>query len=357
MKVSGLLDIINSIVVFQLVFFTVYLFLKGKKIPSVTFLKIYLLFQLVSLATYLFWKYEYSLLKPVLLISVPSMFLCGPAIYFYIRSRLYKNFILSGNLIIHAIPAVFMLAGILFLLSATDNFNVRIAILMHLGYYWIKIQFLIYSLYSLRLIYRYQKDIKSLTSSSEKKKLNWLFIITWGITISSFIDFILYSNPHFTDKGLDYIIFWIFINIFFFKAIIHPDQYLGIEEKNLLPVKINKDKSISYFRKLEDIINSNQLFLDPDLSLHNVAQAVKLTDRVVSQTIKENAALNFTDYINIKRIEYAKEILRNTTKSEKNVLEILYESGFNSKSVFNDQFKKHTGLSPTDYRSMNRQFI
>jgi AraC-like DNA-binding protein len=149
----------------------------------------------------------------------------------------------------------------------------------------------------------------------------------------------------------EYLIFLIFINIFFFKAIIQPDQFLGINEKKLLPLNLDKDKSTNYFQRMEEIINSNQLFLDPELSLHNVAQAVKLSDRVVSQTIKQNVALNFADYINIKRINYAKDILRTTTKSEKNVLEILYEAGFNSKSVFNTQFKKHTGKSPTDYRN------
>lgn len=354
MKASGLLDIINSIAAFQLVFFTVYLYLKCNKIPSITFLKIYLLIQLVTFSNYLFWKYEYSFLRPILLISIPSMFLCGPAFYFYIRSRLYKNFILSRKLINHAIPAVILLAGILFILLGTDNFNVQITKLMHLAYYWIKFQFLIYAFCTLNLLYRYQKDIKSLTSSSEKKKLNWLFIISWGVALSSFLDLILYCIPDFTDKGWDYIIYWIFINVFFFKAIIHPDQYLGIDEKTLLPVKLSKDKSISYFRKIEEVITSNQLFLDPYLTLHHVAQAVRLTDRAVSQAIKENSAFNFTDYINIKRIEYAKEVLRATTKSEKNVLEILYEAGFNSKSVFNSQFKKHTGQSPTEYRLMNQ---
>jgi AraC-like DNA-binding protein len=151
-----------------------------------------------------------------------------------------------------------------------------------------------------------------------------------------------------------YLFFLIFINIFFFKAIIQPDQFLGIDEKKLLPVKLTKDKIINYFQRIEEIINSHQLFLDPDLNLHNVAHAVKLSDRIVSQTIKQKVGLNFTDYINRKRIEYAKDVLRSTTKSEKNVLEILYEAGFNSKSVFNSQFKKHTGQSPTLYRETVR---
>jgi AraC-like DNA-binding protein len=154
-------------------------------------------------------------------------------------------------------------------------------------------------------------------------------------------------------QGWGYIVYWIFLNILFFKAIIQPDQYLGIDEKKLSPVKLAADRSINFFRQIEEIISTNQLYLDPDLSLHNVAQAAKLSDRLVSQVIRQNASLNFADYINIKRINYAKEILRTTTKSEKNILEILYEAGFNSKSVFNSQFRKHTGQSPTDFRNKN----
>jgi AraC-like DNA-binding protein len=100
--------------------------------------------------------------------------------------------------------------------------------------------------------------------------------------------------------------------------------------------------------------DTHQLFLDPDLRLYNVAQVVKLSDRVVSQVIRHNAALNFADYINLKSINYAKEVLRTTARGEKNILEILYEAGFNSKSVFNTQFKKNTGLSPTLYRESVR---
>jgi AraC-like DNA-binding protein len=36
--------------------------------------------------------------------------------------------------------------------------------------------------------------------------------------------------------------------------------------------------------------------------------------------------------------------------NKKNVLEILYETGFNSKATFNRVFKKVTGLSPTEYK-------
>jgi AraC-like DNA-binding protein len=216
---------------------------------------------------------------------------------------------------------------------------------------------LVYNTYTLFIIYKYQHDIEFQTSASVKQKLNWLFLITYGITLNSLASFIMNSLTQFTTMNWEYVIFLIFINIFFFKAIIHPDQFLGIDEKKLSPINLDRDKSTEYFQRIEEIIHSNELFLDPDLSLHNVAQAVKFSDRIVSQTIKQNVAMNFADYINIKRINYAKDILRTTTKSEKNVLEILYEAGFNSKSVFNTQFKKHTGQSPTDFRNSNNPKI
>jgi len=353
MRESGLLDIINSIAVSQLIFFTLYLFIKGNKIPSTFFLKTHLLFQLVSYINYLYFSRDYNFIKPFLLISMPSTILWAPTFYFYIRSRLYIRFIPAWKLMIHGIPALIVMIITMYFLIHPANFHVQISRLGNILYYCYKIQLLIYNGYTLYLIYKYQHEIKFKTSASEKQKLNWLFLITYGITINSLAGFALFCFSQFSTMWVGYFLFLIFINIFFFKAIINPDQFLGIDDKKLLPLNLDKDKSINYFQRIEEIINSNQLFLDPDLSLHNVAQAVKLSDRIISQTIKQNVGLSLTDYINIKRIDYAKGVLRTTTKSEKNVLEILYEAGFNSKSVFNTQFKKHTGQSPTEFRNSN----
>ena len=59
---------------------------------------------------------------------------------------------------------------------------------------------------------------------------------------------------------------------------------------------------------------------------------------------------NFYNFINEFRIEAAKEILQDPSSKGKNILQIAYEVGFNSKSAFNTYFKRLTGKTPSAYR-------
>jgi AraC-like DNA-binding protein len=57
---------------------------------------------------------------------------------------------------------------------------------------------------------------------------------------------------------------------------------------------------------------------------------------------------NFHDFINHYRIEFAAKMLRED--KEKSILDITYDSGFNSKSSFNSEFKKNIYMTPSQYR-------
>ena len=141
------------------------------------------------------------------------------------------------------------------------------------------------------------------------------------------------------------------VNIFIIKTIIQPGQYAFEEKQKPEPMKMRIENAEKYFQLIDSSISGNKLYLDPDLSLHDVAKTVKLSERLVSRAIKQHKALNFTKYINLKRISHAKEIMQDPEQANKTILEILYESGFNSKSVFNVQFKKHTGHTPKKFRN------
>ncbi|NJM78481.1 MAG: helix-turn-helix transcriptional regulator [Flavobacterium sp.] len=80
-------------------------------------------------------------------------------------------------------------------------------------------------------------------------------------------------------------------------------------------------------------------FIESSLTIQDLASRLDLNSRELSILINHQMGQHFFDFINEYRIEKAKNILKDTSKKELTVLEILYEVGFNSKSSFNTAFK------------------
>ena len=78
---------------------------------------------------------------------------------------------------------------------------------------------------------------------------------------------------------------------------------------------------------------------------------LELSSKVVSQIINEGYACNFFDFVNTFRIEAAKTLFANLKDEKLTIQEVMYDSGFNSKSSFNTAFKKFTNLTPTQFKN------
>lgn len=67
-----------------------------------------------------------------------------------------------------------------------------------------------------------------------------------------------------------------------------------------------------------------------------------------------NAELHtsYTDYINALRVEQAKLTIQNPESEKYTLIAIGLESGFNSKSAFNNAFKKFTGITPSEFKKI-----
>jgi AraC-like DNA-binding protein len=73
---------------------------------------------------------------------------------------------------------------------------------------------------------------------------------------------------------------------------------------------------------------------------------------VLSQVINDLLNYNFNDLINSYRVEEAKKMLKDEGMSNFTIASIAYECGFNTLSAFNVAFKKFTGLTPSQFRSI-----
>ena len=96
-------------------------------------------------------------------------------------------------------------------------------------------------------------------------------------------------------------------------------------------------------------------YRDSDLSLESLSNMVSISSRYISHVINEKFNQNFFDFVNTFRIEEIKHILIHS-KTHYNILNIAFNCGFNSKSTFNQAFKKHVQMTPSQYRKKFKNF-
>ena len=101
--------------------------------------------------------------------------------------------------------------------------------------------------------------------------------------------------------------------------------------------------------KIEQVFKEQQLYLDPELSLSDLATKLKTNTSVLSAAINQNFGKNFNDFVNEYRVEEVKRQLKDPANAHLSLLGVALECGFNSKSTFNRAFKKFTGKSPKEF--------
>jgi len=112
---------------------------------------------------------------------------------------------------------------------------------------------------------------------------------------------------------------------------------------------LNKNKATLYRTHLLDCMKEKTPYLDADLSLRSLADQIDLHPNQLSWLLNESFGKNFNEFINHYRIETFKSISKDPKNSNITIMGLAYDSGFNSKTVFNTYFKKETGLTPKQY--------
>ena len=88
-------------------------------------------------------------------------------------------------------------------------------------------------------------------------------------------------------------------------------------------------------------------YMNCDISLCTVAEAVGLSPSYLSMLFKKETGLNFSDQLKAVRIHKAKELLSCTSKM---VYEVAYDVGFRDYRYFGQIFKKCTGMTPREFQ-------
>lgn len=109
-----------------------------------------------------------------------------------------------------------------------------------------------------------------------------------------------------------------------------------------------------YFKKLESLCLNEKIYRDNKLDRNTVAEIIGISPNYFSQIVNSETGSNFTTFINKYRVEDVKAFIKNREFENYNLLAIGLECGFSSKSAFYNSFKKITGMTPNEYKNMQK---
>ena len=134
----------------------------------------------------------------------------------------------------------------------------------------------------------------------------------------------------------------------YYHKIIFPQSLArpATSSKKQLLKEIDVEK---YSNRLAKHISENKPYLDSSLSLRSLASQVEIHPNQLSWLLNESLGKNFSEYINHYRVETFKKMAKNPGFAHITLIGLAYDSGFNSKTVFNTYFKKETGMTPKQF--------
>jgi AraC-like DNA-binding protein len=103
------------------------------------------------------------------------------------------------------------------------------------------------------------------------------------------------------------------------------------------------------FEKIENEIAGNMLFRDSDLNISMLNPLVKVNNNYISKAIRHKNFPNFNTYINSHRIEYVKQLMKESDLEKVTLMYIYTEAGFTNQATFNRVFKQFEKITPSEY--------
>lgn len=117
-----------------------------------------------------------------------------------------------------------------------------------------------------------------------------------------------------------------------------------------LPRDTNKE-DIEILEALEAFLNREPMHLDPNLTLSRMARRLHLPEKRLSMAVNRATGANVSRYVNSWRVRHACKLIEDGAT----VTDAMLDSGFNTKSNFNREFLRETGVPPSQWKQGMQQ--
>lgn len=303
----------------------------------------------------------------------PLRVLLGPALYFYAHATMSpeKSLPVKSYLLALLGPAIVITAMLPFILTITPEEKLamadpatrdpelfKIAVYTCLFSMFAFVAFTsIYFVATFKLQKRHREQLMERFSSIEKRSMDWFkrVLIIWGVVWSLFaLEYTLsffgvkWFGSGFVMPLLEAAALMTFSHYALKQPVLADTEKAEPEDNPPRTSLLEVSQMAVIAEELQLAMQKDTLYLEEELSLKRLSDSVSVSENHISETLSQFLKTNFFQFVNSYRIEEAKKLLIN---SNKNVSNIAFEVGFNSKSTFNAAFKRFTNLTPSAFRA------
>ncbi len=401
----------------QGLFLTVALFAwrKGNRRANIILATLFAMMSLAMWNTYLNLSGLYHTWTFTIRVYDAMRLLNGPLIYCYVREMVVRP--LHRRDLLHFAPTLVYVVWLIPFFLSPDAEKIRFLeqtlegnsqeyIVFAAVRPWVA---LVYYVISMRLLSEYSRRIQERFASLEVVGLQWLWNIVLGLTAMSAMVAIASLGTlfgHVRPSQINtvmamFAVLWIYGLAYFAlqktmdysselrqllaEPLDIPDSTpffllpggepilplsVGIEQKRIAGNQVNTQSAQHYLptASQEDLapetlqvlanhlirfMDEHKPYLDNQLTLQKLATMTEIPAYRISDILNKHLGLNFFDFVNRARVEEWARLVENTPASL-TIQELAFQVGFNSKSSFNTAFKKHTGQTPSEYRTSLR---
>ncbi len=196
----------------------------------------------------------------------------------------------------------------------------------------------------------------------KNKNQKWMLLIIVPLAVLINIDIIndflwwfhISSISIFSDEQFSSYTLVLAAFLFYFltlKLIVSPKQVLGFNKTSKYKSSgLNASQVELYKQQLINLMEVDNAFMDPTLSIQKVSERLNIPRQYVSEILNSHMKISFQDFVNNYRIKTFTELLQEDKYNHYTILGIAKEVGFNSKATFYSSFKKLKGVTPSEFK-------
>lgn len=334
----------------------------------------------------------------------PFAYLIAPCCYLYVRMVLNDETRMRKRDFLHFIPFVIHLLDNLHIIlmpvaekqqwitEVMKDWSVlhrqSVTIIPLWAYFPIRMLLSIgYIVLQWRLLYNDKRwQSKNLSTRQVTVTRRWLWFFTSMLTVF-FVAMLTMSIPLVISKGqsdvfeqgyisyyiVSVIFFAINVQFFFFPEILYGMPRVSLQTSftspagmGMVPIPLSaslpheqtaitepaKKKELpvdKYKQLIEEYFSAEQPYLQPKFSVHQMSVGTGIPLHHLSYLLNNYYNKRFTDFVNEYRIQYVLDRIKEGALTELSVDGLSRKAGFSSRSNFSLTFKKHTGITPTEY--------